>query len=459
MEGSEIGKKKAIWRDERAIALLMAAMLTTMANATISPALPGLQRLFAEDPNAAILTRLLVPAPSLCVALCAPFAGLATDRFGRRRLLLGGVMLFVIAGSCGLFLPDLPTIFVSRLVLGVAVALIMTAQTALIGDYFSGAARSALTGLQISARNFGGLLFISLAAWAALVSPRLPFAIYCLPIVVLPLMWKAIVDTTRPSPKQAAGTINGADGSPTWRLLFMALVFLQALTNMLFFIVPTQLPFFLDAYGQNSAVMTGSSLAVLMLTGGSFALLYPRVRRGLGHVGVFAFGYAAMASGFFLLTVSAAAAKVFAGAALIGAGYALVSPTFVALVLNLVPAERRGLAGGILTASVFIGQFCSPLLSTPAISGAGYEGLFRGTAVLLATMALTAVAVGGVHLAHRHHGRRAAGTLAARVSPRPQFEGTASAADYRSASPAQHGGVDRRVPEQKLAFLETRNGD
>lgn len=402
MEGLEHVREKAIWRNQRAIALLMAAMLTTMANATISPALPGLQGLFSEDPNAAIFTRLLVPAPSLSVVLCAPLAGLAADRVGRRRLLLAGVILFVIAGSGGLFLPDLPTIFVSRLVLGIAVALIMTAQTALIGDYFSGSARSTLTGLQISARNFGGLLFISLAGWAALMSPRLPFAIYGLAIVILPLMWKVIIDTEPPSPKQPADTINEADGSPTWRLLFLALVLLQAVTNMLFFIVPTQLPFFFDAHGQNSAVMTGSALALLMLAGGCFALLYPRVRLVIGYFGVFAFGYAAMAFGFFLLTtVRAAVPQVFAGATFIGAGYALVSPTFVALVLKLAPAERRGLAGGILTASVFIGQFSSPLLSTPAISAFGYEGLFRGTAVLLATMALAAVVIGSSgHLLH-----------------------------------------------------------
>jgi len=42
---------RPVWQDPRAIALLMAASLTTMANATISPALPGLERLFADDPN------------------------------------------------------------------------------------------------------------------------------------------------------------------------------------------------------------------------------------------------------------------------------------------------------------------------------------------------------------------------------------------------------------------------
>ncbi|MCG5479442.1 MAG: MFS transporter [Ensifer alkalisoli] len=389
MDSLGTAAKKTIWRDARAITLLTAAMLTTMANATISPALPGLQRLFAEDPHAEILTRLLVPAPSLSVALSAPIAGLAADRFGRRGLLLLGVILFVVAGSAGLFLPDLPTIFASRLVLGLGVGLIMTAQTALIGDYFSGAERSALTGLQISARNFGGLVFITLAGCAALLSPRMPFSIYALAIVLLPLMWRVIVDVSAPSPGQSGGAAAGTERT-SWRLFFSGLVLLQALTNLLFFIVPTQLPFFFDAHGHGGGV-TGAALGTLMLAGGLFALLYPQVHRTVGYAGVFVLGYAAMALGFALLCVGTDALS-FAGAASIGAGYALVSPTFLGLVLNVAPARRRGLAGGILTSSVFIGQFCSPLLSTPAISAFRYEGLFGGTALLLATMALASAA-------------------------------------------------------------------
>ncbi len=129
MSSPSISTPIQVWRDPRAVALLLAASLTTMANATISPALPGLERLFADDPNASLLVRLLVPAPSLGVAVCAPLVGLVADRYGRRQLLLSGVFLFVIAGSAGLLLPDLASIFASRLLLGVAVALIMTAQT------------------------------------------------------------------------------------------------------------------------------------------------------------------------------------------------------------------------------------------------------------------------------------------------------------------------------------------
>jgi hypothetical protein len=48
------------------------------------------------------------------------------------------------------------------------------------------------------------------------------------------------------------------------------------------------------------------------------------------------------------------------------------------------------MAGGVLTASVFIGQFCSPLLSTPLIAAYGYEGLFHITSSLAAAMAIAA---------------------------------------------------------------------
>jgi MFS family permease len=370
----------------------MAASLTVMANATISPALPGLERLFHSDPNAAILTRLLVPAPSLMVAIVAPFAGLLADRFGRRHLLLAGVLLFVISGCAGLLLPDLPTIFASRLVLGIAVALVMTAQTALIGDYFEGWRRGAFAGLQVSARNFGGFLFISLAGWIALLSPRAPFAIYALPLVFLPFMWRAIVEPVLAARSRSSSVEGEGKAHRRWVPTFVALVLLQAITNMLFFLMPTQLPFLFDVRGVNSAVMTGTALGVLTLAGGCFALLYARVENGIGFGGVFAVGYGAMACGFLLLILSEAFFSL-AGAAMIGGGYALVSPAFVALALGTAPASRRGLAGGLLTASIFIGQFISPLISTPWIENVGYDGVFVGAACLLAAMAMAATVV------------------------------------------------------------------
>ena len=40
------------------------------------------------------------------------------------------------------------------------------------------------------------------------------------------------------------------------------------MTTTIFFIMPTQLPFFLEAFGYDSAAMTGAALGALTLAGG-----------------------------------------------------------------------------------------------------------------------------------------------------------------------------------------------
>lgn len=380
----------SLWRDPRAVALLMAASLTVMANATISPALAGLEREFAALPDAGFLVRLLVTVPSLAVVLVAPLAGWLTDRIGRRRVLLSGVALFVICGTAGAYLSGLHAILVSRFGLGIAVALILTAQTALIGDYFTGAQRHALTGLQISARNFGGLMFIGIAALVATLSPRLPFVIYGLALICLYVSWRHA-----PEPNRSTARTSQAEdaGHPAWLPLVLAVSGLQMLTNGLFFMMPTQLPFYFQAQGLNSALMTGAGLGLLSLCGGIAALFYGRLKARLSHATIFAGGYLFFTLGFAILAQEGSAPLSLAGAMAVGVGYATVSPGFVAIALMLAPAARRGTAAAILTASIFLGQFLSPFASTPAIAQLGYGGTFAGASALMAALSLGALTV------------------------------------------------------------------
>ena len=42
---------------------------------------------------------MLLTAPSIGIAICGGFAGDLTDRFGRRRLLLGAMLVYFLAGA------------------------------------------------------------------------------------------------------------------------------------------------------------------------------------------------------------------------------------------------------------------------------------------------------------------------------------------------------------------------
>lgn len=383
MHNEKNDNRGAVWRDHRALALLLAATLTVMANATISPALAGLEDLFGDDENAEFLIRLLVPAPSISVVIFAPILGFLADRIGRRWLLLSGVVLFVVAGSAGFYLPNLMQILISRLVLGIAVAMIMTTQMALIGDYFVGEQRNSLMGLQTSARNFGGFVFIVLGGICAAISPRYPFAIYAIAGAYLPYIWVQIKEPsfTRAEMRLEHETLEKSDHA--WIGFLSALVVLQMITNMVFFLMPTQLPFFLVVLGHDSATMTGATLGALALTGGVSALFYGGLKNWLGYAGTYALGFGLMGIGFSFLPFGSNVVVLLGSGMVIGAGFALVMPNFVSIALQISPTRHRGLAGGILTAAVFLGQFFSPFVSMPSIQVLGYEGTFWRTAILL----------------------------------------------------------------------------
>ncbi|WBU65102.1 MFS transporter [Paracoccus aerodenitrificans] len=374
-------------QDPRAIALLLAASLTVMAAATISPALPGIQREFPDTELNRLLVRLLVPAPSLSVVLTAWLCGIFTDRIGRRPLLLSGVALFAVAGSAGLFLHDLNALLASRLLLGVALAMVMTAQSALSGDYFSGNALHTLIGAQVAARNLGGFVFITLAAALAVHSPRLPFVVYAIPALMLPFFSRVIAETPRHS---ASDRTDASSEHQGWQIRVALLALGKMLVTIIFFVMPTQLPFYLQDQGFGAPAMSGAGLAALMLAGGATAILYPRIRNLLGDGGNWACGFLVMASGFALLVSTASASGIIAACAAIGAGYALSTPGFVALSLTAAPPSGRGRTGAILTASVFLGQFLSPFISLPAI---GYWGWHIAGIGLAAGLVATAILV------------------------------------------------------------------
>lgn len=377
-----------VWRDNRAVALILAAALITMANSTISPALPWIEALFADHPNAALLTRLLVPAPSITVVICAPFVGILADRFGRRRLLLAGLILYILAGAAPVALTTLPQIFVSRLVMGLAVALTLTSGAAMVGDMFTGDARADVLGLQVSSRNFGGMLGILGAGVLAGMSPRLPFAIYLLAGIVLVIAWRHLHDT--PQGNNARADQNHPATANWWGPL-AGICALQMATTLLFFVMPTQMPFYLQSLGHDPALTTGLTLGALTLAGALTALRYRAIATYIGTHGVLAAGFGAMAVGLGVLAGAPVLAGLTAGAALVGIGFALVSPALPALALQAVPGHRRGAAMGALTTSLYLGQILSPFVSQALITGQDFFGLY-----LAATVGGTMLSIGAL---------------------------------------------------------------
>ena len=131
---------RAFFRDltlrPQGVTVVIAAFLPIIAIVAMGPAVPTMIQHFIDDPDARRDVPAMIGAPGLAMALLAPFAGLLVDRFGRRRLLLISTLFYGVFGAAPLLLDNLDQIYVSRLLLGVSEAGILTVVNTLIGDYW-----------------------------------------------------------------------------------------------------------------------------------------------------------------------------------------------------------------------------------------------------------------------------------------------------------------------------------
>ncbi|MBU2998117.1 MFS transporter [Cellulophaga baltica] len=387
----------SIFRNLQAVALLLAASLTILSNTLISPSLPGIQKAFQGQANLDFTVPFLITAPSLMVAISALLIGVMADKFNRRLQLMIGVVMFASMGSAGLWLGSLESILVSRFFLGISIALMMTAQTALIGEYFKGQARDKFMGVQISATNFSGLIFIIIAGWLANKNPFYPFAIYLIALLYVPVIYLAFFKTVKKRSDKSTNIVKiekpkiheDSHVSKNWVLTLVSIAFICTLSLAGFYIIPTRLPFYLVKIGYPEPSTAAALLAFVLLAGGTVSLMYSAVRKRFGRAITFASGFAIFALGFIGLSLASSNLfLVFASTFFIGAATGLITPIFFSIALDIAPSKRHGFASGMITTALFVGQFISPILSQPIIRNFDYSGGFKLYSILFLSLGI-----------------------------------------------------------------------
>jgi MFS family permease len=376
------------WRNAT---LLFVSTLTIMSGATISASLPGIAARFADVENVALLSRLVLTLPAVFIALFSPVAGFLVDRFGRKPLLVASLGLFAVAGASGLFLETLPGLLVGRAVLGLAVGGIMTATTALVGDFFQGPARDRYMGLQQAFVGIGGTIFLTGGGVLAEIHWRGPFLVYLVAILLLPA---ALIFLPEPGRTRIAASAAGGGKLGVRAIGLLGVLFLAAIVNMIaFYMIPTQLPFYLKHMGFAAPSLAGAAIGAGQLVGVLSSLIFAPVRRRIGLMGVFALGFVSSGLSFLLLSGAESYASVIAAMAVSGICMGTIMPNFAASAMLLAPPALRGRISGLLVSSIFTGQFLSPIVSQPLITAYGYGAAYAIVGVVVLVLGIGAFAV------------------------------------------------------------------
>ncbi|MEU8239417.1 MFS transporter [Actinoplanes missouriensis] len=370
--------------------ILASATLTIMGAAIIAPSLPAMNAEYAGTPGADVLVRLTLTVTSLAIAVTAPVAGLLADRIGRRPLLLTSLALYALAGAAGYLITSLGLLIASRALLGAAVGGVMTAVSAVIADWFEGPSRARFLGLQQASASLGGVVFLPLAGILADISWRAPFLLYVVAALILPAAAVLLREPVRPAAAMA-GPVAGPAARIGSRSEIIRVYGVAAAATVIFYMAPTQLPFWLAALHTSTAV-TGMVIAGSTLTGIVGALAFPRLRSRMRPPTITALSLALLGVGWLVAGTGAELPQLAAGVLIGGVGVGLVVPNLNTRLAEIAsPTQRGRVLGGLVTA-IFLGQFLSPLAMQPVVDRLGVATTFTwsgGVLLLGAALAVT----------------------------------------------------------------------
>jgi MFS family permease len=376
------------------ITLLLISTLTVMSGATIAPSLPAMGEYFADVPNADYLVRLALTLPALLIALGAPVVGVMIDRLGRKPLLLVALILYGLAGSSGLVLNSLNLILVGRVLLGISVAGIMTTATTLIADYYVGNARAQFLGLQASFMGLGGVIFLSLGGFLADLNWRFPFAIYLFSLILFGLALVFLPEPNRNLKINATGGGNSENPQKLPVKLVLITYGLGIISQIVFYLIPVQLPFYLKELFAANAAQSGLAIALATLMSAIVSLGYRQIKAKLSFTAIYGITFLNLGIGYLLISLGNIYPIILLGLAIAGMGLGLIIPNINLSLTSLTPDRMRGRILSGVTTSIFLGQFLSPVVSQPLIKivGLGTTYGFAG-GLMLILMAITFISL------------------------------------------------------------------
>lgn len=395
------------WSSAAFRTILACSLIGVMGVPLISPILPELRAVFGISDTQA---GLIITAYTLPGVFLTPFIGLLSDHFGRRPVVLPLLFLFGLSGAAIALAPAFELVLLLRFLQGVGASGLMVLAITLIGDFYDGAQRHAVIGVNGSAIGIGAATYPLIGGALASVGWNVPFAFFGISLVVGVVALRSLSEPAidePPSFRVYAGRLASAALVPEALGLWLAAFF----TFFLFYggVLTTLSLLLSDVYGL-AAGEIGLLFSMVSLANATMASQYGRVSDVLPARRLVALGFVGF--GVSLLGVRAASTPVAIGAMLVcfGLGFGVVMPSLDTTTAGLVSGQLRASMLGVLTSMLWLGQTVGPVVFTgiaqnafvSPVAGYRFLLLFWGTGAVLGGLGAFAYLAFGTETATPH---------------------------------------------------------
>lgn len=358
--------------ESEAQAMTLASAILATGVVLISPLLSDLTAVYGvSEARVGLLVAVFTAPPIVLI----PAAGVAADRVGRKPLLVGGLLLFGLAGAALALVASFEAALVLRGLQGVGFAAAMPLTVTVLGDIYRGSREATVQGLRTAGNFLTNMAIPLIAAGLLAASWRAPFVLFLLAVPVAVWVWITLPPTA-------------PEASTSFRTYVKDLLTLLRRPTMALILGSFVLRFavfygfltYVSILGTRTigveTVAVGvvvSTKALLSMVGSTQA---GRLVAGVHVALVVAGAFCLMAVGVGLPGVVPSLPTLLIGSAILGVGDGVVAPVQKTLVTNLVPTRLRG--GAISSASSFqnIGKAAVPVVMAGVLTARGPAAVF-----------------------------------------------------------------------------------
>lgn len=349
--------RQADWR--QGCILVLAGFLPVMAIIALAPTLPTLLAHFKDMPHAQLMVPLLITAPSACIALFAPAAGVITDRFGRRNLLLCAMCVYGVGGFIPFMIDNFWAVVAGRVVIGIGEAAVLTVSNTLLADYFEDKDRHRWLMIQGLAGSILGSITMACSGFLAAKGWQWPFVVYGVAFPIFLASFFYLYEPAPRSPSQAPGQPRAAASMPFPYMVALSMCAVTVVLSVIYFVQVIHFSVLLKDLGVSDPKSIGLVMAIPSLGVPAGSILFRLTTRygATTQIGIVFVLYCLGLGGIGM----APDYKVALGFAFLQQlANGIIVPALIAWAQGKFSFEHRGRGMGWWASAFFVAQFLSP---------------------------------------------------------------------------------------------------
>lgn len=382
-QGQE-GRDQPVWQDHDLHVVWGITLMSVLGIASVSPAFPEVEQAFSLSSGQVYLLISVFALPGVFLTFVA---GILSDRYGRRKVVVPSLFLFGIAGAACAFAPNFGVFLALRFLQGIGAAGLAAPNYAIIGDLYVGRERTTAFGYNSSVLSISAASFPAIGGALALLGWSYPFL---LPLLAIPIGFLVLYSLRKAEPhnrenlREHLGVVLKRLKNPRDLGLFACSLVTFV---VLFGTLQGYLPTLMNQNFGASSLLTGVVLASLSITAALTSTQMGRLSSRFSEQNLIRASFVLYAVALCLIPLVPVVWLLFVPMLVFGVAQSLNVPNVYSLINQDAPdEEHRGAFISLNSTTLRLGQLIGPLLMAAAQPLLGIGGAYFAAAALVGAM-------------------------------------------------------------------------